>query len=193
MPLSYIPYFVLCPLSPSSILSILHPLFQVRRRKRNDHSSNAEGNDEAAPADGEDVEDGDNEDDALEEDLLEEEEEDEEDVEDVIEVEDVFVSNFAFIVVLLRAYMLEFAKVSSVLNAMETGQCSAVYCTLHSAVLIIVHYSKQCCTICSIYYYSTIPPLPVRPFGLGQLLLRVLPAVPALCLALPRLAGQQEL
>ena len=114
MPLSYIPYFVLCPLSPSSILSILHPLFQVRRRKRNDHSSNGEGNDEAAPADGEDVEDGDNEDDALEEDLLEEEEEDEEDVEDVIEVEDVFVSNFAFIVVLLRAYMLEFAKVSSV-------------------------------------------------------------------------------
>ena len=73
----------------------------MRRRKRKDSSSNQEENNENEP------EEVDNEQEALEEDLLEEEEDEEE---DVIEVEDVFVSNFAFIVVLLRAYMLEFAK-----------------------------------------------------------------------------------
>ena len=75
----------------------------MRRRKRKDSSSNQEENNENEP------EEVDNEQEALEEDLLEEEEEEDEE-EDVIEVEDVFVSNFAFIVVLLRAYMLEFAK-----------------------------------------------------------------------------------
>lgn len=75
----------------------------MRRRKRKDSSSNQEENNENEP------DEVDNEQEALEEDLLEEEEEEDEE-EDVIEVEDVFVSNFAFIVVLLRAYMLEFAK-----------------------------------------------------------------------------------
>ena len=77
--------------------------------KRKDSSSNQEENNE----NGNEPEEPDNEQEALEEDLLEEEddeEEDDEEEEDVIEVEDVFVSNFAFIVVLLRAYMLEFAK-----------------------------------------------------------------------------------
>ena len=82
-------------------------VFQVRRRKRKDSSSNQEDNNE----NGNEIEEGDNQQEPLEEDLLEEEDEEEEDEEeDVIEVEDVFVSNFAFIVVLLRAYMLEFAK-----------------------------------------------------------------------------------
>ena len=83
----------------------LEHLFKVRRRKRKDSTSNQEENNE----NGNEVEEGDNE--PLEEDLLEEDDDEEEDEEeDVIEVEDVFVSNFAFIVVLLRAYMLEFAK-----------------------------------------------------------------------------------
>jgi len=78
---------------------------QVRRRKRKESSSNQEDNNDNG-ADGDEAEEGENEEEeALEEDLL-----DEEDDDDVIEVEDVFVSNFAFIVVLLRAYMLEFAK-----------------------------------------------------------------------------------
>ena len=82
--------------------------FQVRRRKRKDSSSNQEENNE----NGNEPEEPENDQEALEEDLLEEEEDEEDDdeEEDVIEVEDVFVSNFAFIVVLLRAYMLEFAK-----------------------------------------------------------------------------------
>ena len=75
----------------------------MRRRKRKDSTSNHNEN-------GNEAEEGDNEQEPLE-DLLEEDDEEEEDEEeDVIEVEDVFVSNFAFIVVLLRAYMLEFAK-----------------------------------------------------------------------------------
>jgi len=77
----------------------------VKRKKRKD-SSHVEGEDNEV---GENVEDPDNEEEILDEELLEDEEEGEEE-EDVIEVEDVFVSNFAFIVVLLRAYMLEFAK-----------------------------------------------------------------------------------
>jgi len=77
----------------------------VKRKKRKD-SSQAEGEDNEVA---ENVEDPDNEEEILDEELLEDEEEGEEE-EDVIEVEDVFVSNFAFIVVLLRAYMLEFAK-----------------------------------------------------------------------------------
>ena len=85
----------------------LERLLKVRRRKRKDSTSNQEENIE----NGNGAEEGDNEQEPLEEDLLEEEDEEEEDEEeDVIEVEDVFVSNFAFIVVLLRAYMLEFAK-----------------------------------------------------------------------------------
>ena len=80
----------------------------MRRRKRKDSSSNQEDNIENG---NEAEENGENEQEPLEEDLLEEDDEEEEDEEeDVIEVEDVFVSNFAFIVVLLRAYMLEFAK-----------------------------------------------------------------------------------
>jgi len=83
------------------------PAQPVRRRKRKDSTSNQEEN----IGNGNGAEEGDNEQEPLEEDLLEEEDEEEEDEEeDVIEVEDVFVSNFAFIVVLLRAYMLEFAK-----------------------------------------------------------------------------------
>ena len=79
----------------------------MRRRKRKDSTSNQEENNE----NGNEAEDGGNEQEPLEEDLLEEDDDEEEDEEeDVIEVEDVFVSNFAFIVVLLRAYMLEFAK-----------------------------------------------------------------------------------
>ena len=85
----------------------LERLLKVRRRKRKDSTSNQEEN----IGNGNGAEEGDNEQEPLEEDLLEEEDEEEEDEEeDVIEVEDVFVSNFAFIVVLLRAYMLEFAK-----------------------------------------------------------------------------------
>lgn len=80
------------------------PQHQIRRRKRKESASSQEDNIENGGDEGED----DNEEEPLEEDLQEEEEE--EDEEDVIEVEDVFVSNFAFIVVLLRAYMLEFAK-----------------------------------------------------------------------------------
>ena len=98
-----------CYISFSSITLQIPSLnvFQVRRRKRKDSSSNQEDNNE----NGNEPEEGDNEQEPLEEDLLEEEDEEEEDEEvDVIEVEDVFVSNFAFIVVLLRAYMLEFAK-----------------------------------------------------------------------------------
>ena len=78
----------------------------MRRRKRKDSTSNQEENNE----NGNEPEEPDNEQEALEEDLLDDEEEEEDEEEDVIEVEDVFVSNFAFIVVLLRAYMLEFAK-----------------------------------------------------------------------------------
>jgi len=78
----------------------------VRRRRRKESSSNQDDTDNGG--DGDEMEEGDNdEDEALEEDLLDDDDEDED---DVIEVEDVFVSNFAFIVVLLRAYMLEFAK-----------------------------------------------------------------------------------
>ena len=85
----------------------LERLLKVPRRKRKDSTSNQEEN----IGNGNGAEEGDNEQEPLEEDLLEEEDEEEEDEEeDVIEVEDVFVSNFAFIVVLLRAYMLEFAK-----------------------------------------------------------------------------------
>jgi len=49
------------------------------------------------------------------------EEEEEEDDENVIEVEDIFVSNFAFVVVLLRAYILEFASPGRVAGSQGNG------------------------------------------------------------------------
>jgi len=77
------------------------PPMPVKRRHKKESNSNNDENDN----DGDAEEEEENDD---EEDLNEEEEEDDE--EDVIEVEDIFVSNFAFIVVLLRAYVLEFVN-----------------------------------------------------------------------------------
>jgi len=72
----------------------------VVKRKIKKESNIADNNDadEEAENENEDA----NDDDA--------EEEDDDDEEDVIEVEDIFVSNFAFIVVLLRAYVIEFVS-----------------------------------------------------------------------------------
>ena len=76
------------------------PPLPVKRKNKKESTSN---NEEDGNGGNDDIEE-DNEDE--DEELNEEEEEDE----DVIEVEDIFVSNFAFIVVLLRAYVLEFVN-----------------------------------------------------------------------------------
>ena len=56
-------------------------------------------------------EDGDNNTDEDEEEEEEEEEDDDDDEEEDIEIEDIFISNFAFILVLLRAYIMEYVDI----------------------------------------------------------------------------------
>ena len=70
------------------------PPVPVKRWNKKESNSNNEENDNEGDAEIDEDDD---------EDLNEEDE-------DVIEVEDIFVSNFAFIVVLLRAYVLEFVN-----------------------------------------------------------------------------------
>jgi len=78
------------------------PTQPVKRKNKKDTNSNE--NEEGIDAE-EDAE-GDEEEEELEEDDIEEEEEE-------IEIEDIFISNFVFILVLLRAYVLEFVDGSA--------------------------------------------------------------------------------
>ena len=75
-----------CPFKPPDI---------VQKKKRKQSDDNHEG------------------DDGDEEDESEDDDEEEEDEDDEIEIEDVFISNFAFILVLIRAYILEFVDYDS--------------------------------------------------------------------------------